>query len=251
MGPLDLLAFLPLVRFLTLFECPNGIRTLYRWLVASYDRPYRFFHSLDTWASEVGPVVRIEVRRSHRTLRLADSTTIRPGDQIGVLHLNNDRVVGLHADGVSPIAVGFEFRRQMLASLHALARLTGPGGWLSEVRAFEATTIFLHQGFRRLGFEADPHGLAWPRLVAAYQRALRAYLDPAGPARHRHAQRLWISRDTLLRRHGIGARAPAVSMSISRSTAGASNCVRNELVAFRDPWFEPVFESGDHRRLLL
>jgi len=178
---------------------------LSRWLVASCDRGYRFFYSLDTSASEVGPTVRIEVRRSHRTLHLADGTTIRPCDRVGVLHLNNDRVVGLHADGVSPTAMGLEFRRQLLASLHALARLAGPGGRLSDVRAFEATTIFFHQWFGRLGFEADPYGLAWPRLVAAYQRALRAYLLHAGPARHRHAQRLWISRETLLRRHGTEA----------------------------------------------
>jgi len=90
---------------------------LSRWLVASCDRGYRFFYSLDTSASEVGPTVRIEVRRSHRTLHLADGTTIRPCDRVGVLHLNNDRVVGLHADGVSRLAVGLEFRRQMLASL--------------------------------------------------------------------------------------------------------------------------------------
>jgi len=39
----------------------------------------------------------VEVRRSHRTLRLADGTIISHGDRIGVLHLNNDRVVDLHA----------------------------------------------------------------------------------------------------------------------------------------------------------
>jgi hypothetical protein len=106
----------------------------------------------------------------------------------------------------------------MLASLHALARLAGPAGWLSDVRAFEATTIFFHQWFKRLGFEADPSGLAWPRLVAAYQCALRAYLRPAGPARHRHAQRLWISRETLLRRHGAAAGAPRFTYQCPGST---------------------------------
>src|SRR5207249_3654746 len=114
-------------------------------------------------ASEVGPAVRVEVRRSHRRLRLADGTTIRRGDRIGVLHLNNDRVVALHAAGLSSIAVGLEFRRQLRASLDALVRLAGPTGWLSDVRAFEATTIFFHGWLRRVGFEPDPSGLAWPR----------------------------------------------------------------------------------------
>jgi hypothetical protein len=135
---------------------------------------YRFLYSLDSSASEVGPAARIEVRRSHRTLHLADGTTILRGDRIGILHLNNDSVVALHAAGLPPIAVGLEFRRQLFGSLHALARLAGPGGWLSDVRAFEATTIFFHQWLGRAGFEADRDGLAWPGLVAAYQHALLA-----------------------------------------------------------------------------
>jgi YkoP domain len=198
----------------------------YRWLVASYDRVYRFLHSLDSSASEVGPAARIEVRRSHRTLHLADGTTIRRGDRIGVLHLNNDRVVALHA-ALPPIAVGLEFRRQLLVSLHALARLAGPGGWLSDVRAFEATTIFFHQWLGRLGFEADRDGLAWPGLVAAYQHALLASLRSAGPVRrgratYRHAQRLWISREKLLAHYvacwdvGRMRRAPAHLMTPGR-----------------------------------
>ncbi len=182
----------------------------YRWLVAAYDRAYRFLHGLDTSASEVGPAVRIEVRRSRRTLHLADGTTIRPGDRIGVLHLNNDRVVALHAAGMPPIVLGLEFRRQLLASLHALARLAGPGGRLSNVRAFEATTIFFHQWLTRLGFETDRNGLACPRLVAAYQRALRASLRPARPARFgratdRRAQQFWISHETLQTRYDAAA----------------------------------------------
>ena len=96
-----------------------------RWLVAPYDRVYRFLHNLDSAASEVGPVVRVKVRRSHRTLHLADGTIIRRGDRIGVLHLNNDRVVALHAAGLPSIAVGLEFRRQLLASLDALAAESG------------------------------------------------------------------------------------------------------------------------------
>ena len=191
-----------------------------RWLVARYDRGYRFLHNLDSSTSEVGPAVRVEVRRSHRMLHLADGTTIRRGDRIGILHLNNDRVVALHAAGLPSIAVGLEFRRQLLASLAALARLAGPEGWLSDVRAFEATTIFFHQWLGRLGFEPDPEGLAWPRLVTGYQRALLASLRPAGLVRlgratDRHAQRLWISREKLLTRYGAVASANGESPSNS------------------------------------
>jgi hypothetical protein len=132
--------------------------------------------------------------------------TIRRGDPIGILHLNNDFVVALHHSGLPAIAVGLEFRRHLVTSLRELARLAGPGGRLNDVKAFSATTIFFHRGFKRLGFEAEDCAPGFPRLVAAYQRALLASLHPAGPARlrgstYRRALRLWISRETVLTRY--------------------------------------------------
>jgi hypothetical protein len=186
-------------------------RSRYRWAVLVYDRVYRFLHGLDTAASEVGAAARIAVRRSHRTLQLAGGMTVRSGDRIGVLHLNNAFIAALHVDGRPPIAVGLEFRRQLVNSLHELARLAGPGGGLPDVKAFSATTIFFHHGFRRLGFAPEDDAPPWPRLVAAYQRALLASLHPAGPVRlrrssYRRALRLWISRENLLARYGAVAR---------------------------------------------
>jgi len=158
----------------------------------------------------VGPAGRIAVRRSHRTLQLAGGTTIRFGDRIGILHLNNAFMAAVHADGNAPIVVGLEFRRQLVSSLHELARLAGPSGRLKDVKAFSATTIFFHQGFTRLGFAPEDDAPAWPRLVAAYQRALLASLHPAGPVCLRRsvtaALRLWISRENLLARYGAVAR---------------------------------------------
>ena len=186
-------------------------RSRYRWAVLVYDRLYRFLHGLDTAASEVGSAGRIAVRRSHRTLQLSGGTTIRSGDRIGVLHLDNAFIAALHAEGQAPIAVGLEFRRQLVSSLHELARLAGPGGRLTDVKAFSATTIFFHQGLTRFGFAPEDGAPAWPRLVAAYQRALLASLHPAGPVRlrrssYRRALRLWISRENLLARYGVVAR---------------------------------------------
>lgn len=181
-------------------------RLPYRWAVVAYDRAYRFYHGLDTVEAAVGLALSVEVRRSGVTHRLGDGTVIGRGDRIGILHINNDCTVALHSDGLSPTAIGLEFRRRFLASLGALAGLAGPGGRLADVRAFAATTIF-HHGLARLGFELEPAGLAWPRLVAAYQRALLSSLHPAGRGRVRRAAyqdayRLWISRASLRRRYG-------------------------------------------------
>jgi hypothetical protein len=169
--------------------------------VTLYDRFYRYWHGLNDPAATVDPILRIETRRSHSSIQLADKTMVCAGDLICVIHLNNDRIGALHSECPSPTKVALEFRRQVLASLRELGRMTEPGGRLAGVRAFSATTIF-HDALKRLGFAASGP-LVCPGLVAIYQRALLASLHPAGRSRlrratYRRAERLWISRDKLL-----------------------------------------------------
>jgi hypothetical protein len=179
---------------------------LYRRAIGLYDKVYRSIHRLDTPGSEIGPALCLDVRRCLRRHRLDDGTIIRPSDLIGVLHLNNARVAALHVDRLSSMAVGLEFRRQMQASLRSLAAEASPGGRLATLQAFTATTIF-HTGLRRLGFEVERGGVAWPGLVATYQRALLTSIHPASSRRLRRSRydracRLWLSRRRLLERYG-------------------------------------------------
>lgn len=183
------------------------VRGPYRWAVVAYDRLYRSLHGLDRPEAEVGPALRVEVRTCRRMRSLPGPTILRRGDRIGILHVNNERIAALHADGLAPLAVGLEFRRQFVASLRALARLVA-GGDLGDVRAFAATTI-AHAGLTRLGFTPEPRGVVWPRLVAVYQRSLLASLRPRPApllrgAGHHYARRLWLTRETLLARYGPG-----------------------------------------------
>jgi hypothetical protein len=188
----------------TLAPPPGPCRPWYRLAVLAYDRLYRACHRLDTPASQVGPALRIEVRPSRRTRVLPDGTRIRRGERVGVIHLNNARIAGMHTNGLAPLGVGLEFRRQLLASLQDLAGLAVPGGPLGDITAFVATTIF-HRGLARLGFQPEGDGWLWPHLVAAYQRALLASLHPARTFRmrdatYRRARRVWIARDALVSR---------------------------------------------------
>jgi hypothetical protein len=197
-------------------------RPCYRRVVVACDRAYRWFHGLDHPDAEVGPVLRVEVRRGRVTRVLPDGTVLRPGDRIGALHLNNERLATIHVDGRSPRAVGLEFRRQFLASLRTLADLAAAGGPLSDVHAFSVTTIFSNGMGPRLGFVAEPGAPVWPRAVAVYQRALLASLHPAGTLRlsgsaHRRAQRLWLTRPKLLALYGG---ASASRAGLSRAAAG-------------------------------
>jgi hypothetical protein len=170
--------------------------------VAVYDRVYRFVHGLDRPGAQVGPALCIEIRRCRRARTLPNGTRLAFADRFGVCHLNNRRIAALHVAGDAPLHAGFEFRRQLVASLHALAALAADGRPLSDVRAFAATTTF-HSGLAHLGFAVDPQRPRWPGLVAAYQRALLASIRPVGRLRsrratYREARRLWLSRDHLL-----------------------------------------------------
>jgi hypothetical protein len=190
-------------------------RSSSRWAIALYDRVYRLCRGLDTATSEVGPALRIEFRRACRRLRLGDGTAVGRWDVVGVLHLNNERLRRLAAGDVNRLAVGLGVRREIVASLRALAVLTAPGGRAAGAVAFTATTIH-HRGLLGLGFERDPVPPPWPRVTAAYHRALRAAIHPARtprrrrrPARER-AERLWLSRRRLLALYGTpDTRLPA------------------------------------------
>lgn len=165
--------------------------------IALYDRVYRLWFRIDTPRARVPPVLRLETRIALRTRRLSDGVVVRAGHRVGMLHLDNGRVRAVHANGLSPMALGLEFRRDLIASLTGLADLLGPDRPFADVRAVCAVTIF-HRGLRRLGFEPDTVGLLFPTVTGAYQRALLAALHPAGGRRTLRlasvrAERLWMS----------------------------------------------------------
>ena len=202
----------------------------YRWVVTAYDRSYRLLHGLDRPEAQVGPVLRVERRRLRRALRLADGTRLRRGAPIGVLHLNNARVLDLHRDGRGPGAIGFEFRRLFLSSLHALARQAAAGGPLAGLQAYSATTLF-HRRLAMLGFSpaSDPRSIWWS-LVGRYERLLLDSLHPAGAARARRAEarRLWIARERLLARYGCEGAADAPAATSGLSPSGGEGRMRGD-----------------------
>lgn len=197
-----------------------------------YDRAYRLLYGLDRPMAQVGPALCVKVERTRRDVTLPDGTTIRRGEVVGVLHLNNARLGAVHLNGLAPLAIGLEFRRWLLASLGELARLAAAPRPLADVRAFTAITIF-HRGLARLGFQVERGGLALPGLVAAYQRVLLACLHPAGPVRVRgardgRARRLWLTREALLARYGAetGPGAPPASRRALRIAAEGAETFR-------------------------
>jgi hypothetical protein len=184
------------------------VGTVQRWrrgAIGAYDQLYRLWHRLDAPRAVVPPLLRVETRRAFRTVRVGDGTLVRPGDRVGMIHLDNDAIAALHARRLRPHELGLEFRDGMFASLRTLAALAA-GGRFADVRAFAAVTI-LHRGLRRVGFELEPGALRAPWLTAGYQRFLLAALHPDASARLQRlagarAERLWISRERLIALHG-------------------------------------------------
>ena len=183
------------------------------------DLVYRWLHGLTDPAAEVGEALRVGVLRYRGPrLALADGTEIRPGDRIGILHLNNERVARLHAAGGETPTAGLKFRRAFVASLTELARRVLATDRYAGVKAFTAQTIF-HHGTQRLGFEIlPPAGLLRGRFVAAYERHVLGRYHPLGRrgasrTRFNEARAIWISRSELLRRYALPSRVPSDTSS--------------------------------------
>jgi peptidoglycan-N-acetylglucosamine deacetylase len=185
-----------------------------RLILRGYDLAYRWMHGLTDPASLVGPILRVRVTRHRgRPLALGDGTSIRRGDPIGDIHLDNERMTALHGGDRRSRWAGLAFRRAFHASLEALAEQVENNPRYHGVKAFTATTIF-HEGTDLMGFEIRPlSSRLGARLVAAYERSLITQFHPLGerrPGRFRfgEARRIWISREELLRRYA-GARSSA------------------------------------------
>jgi len=171
-------------------------------IVALWDRVYRSWNRLDRPASKIPPLLSLHLTRAWRSHRLADGTVLQAGDLYGELHLDNARVLALRGRGLSPVQLGLTIRRELRASLVALAAASGPHEPFARVRAFSAITVF-HQSLARLGFQIEPRGLLAPRVTGTYQHVLLHSLGTR-PAGHRgpHAARLWITRRRLRALYG-------------------------------------------------
>jgi hypothetical protein len=183
-----------------------------------YDRLYAWY-----WRAEpVGPVLTLDRRRYRGPeQRFPDGTLLHPGDPIGELHLQNRRVLGLHARTRHPLAVGLAFRQRLIASLRVLARRAASEPLAGELRAFHAHTI-LTTGAERLGFVVVDGAPAHDPIRTLYFHLLLCRYHAAGfrrwPRRLRPTRQLWITAAELRRRY---LEAPAAASAELGTRASA------------------------------
>lgn len=179
-------------------------------ILAAWERLYRRRHRIRPIRAT--GVLGLELRRHRgRPVALADGTIVVPGDLVGVLHLMNERVRELAANGWQ--TAGWREGRRDLAALAAWARRRPLG---ERPVAYTATTILLPIA-ARAGFELHPRPRTWwTRLEDWHFRSLLRRWNPRGAERLRRGRdplrsaEIWMSGADLHARYGEGdGSAPA------------------------------------------
>ncbi len=171
-------------------------------ILAAWERLYRRRHRIR--AVRTTGVLGLELRRHHgRPVALADGTVVRPGDLVGIIHLMNERVRAIAAEGWQ--TAGWREGRRDLAALAAWSRRQPPEG---HPVAYTATTILLPLA-ARAGFEIHPRPRSWwVRLEDWHFRSLLRRWNPRGSDRLRRGRgalrsaEIWLSAAALEARYG-------------------------------------------------
>ena len=148
------------------------------------------------------------IRHSGPRFEFQDGTVIRPGDQVGELHLDNARAAALHAQG----RAGFRFRREVFRVLPVLAQdLQNRPEYRFLPAVFGASLLWAEA--ERAGFEHRPYPAFTRWWLTWWERHLLVQYHPAGRerltvGRRTEVRQIWMTRRTLLTRYGRGATGP-------------------------------------------
>ena len=188
-----------------------------RRIIRGFDKLLRRATGIFEFSDEAECLLRLQLTRMPRALRLADGVELSAGDPVLMLHLWNEHVPPLESS-VADLAWASRARRLLIDSLRAVAQWLASDTGLGDVRAIGGVTALISpegEGvglrlMRRLGFDAIPYrgsfgrfGEFWENLWAwglmwAFNRA---------SLRHRSLLRLrrtefWMSADEFVERYG-------------------------------------------------
>jgi hypothetical protein len=149
-------------------------------------------------------LLRVQFTRFHgRAITLADGTSIRSGDRIVELHINNKVMAE-----VAGQASSWQLLSMLMGDLRSLARWSRSESFPADIRAFYGYTL-LSRGASRLGFtlRSRPHTLrSW--LDGFFMLGLLVLYSPRGRGRllqgttyGREPVEVWMSRSQLDRRY--------------------------------------------------
>lgn len=87
----------------------------------AFDTRLRQHHGVIEYSADPACIFRLEIAATHRHLRLADGTDLRPGERIARLHFWNAHIPPVPHDGTT-IRWARQMQRGISLSLHELAR---------------------------------------------------------------------------------------------------------------------------------
>ncbi len=191
-----------------------------RGLIFRFDDFLRRLYDIHEFTWEEDCIFRLARKESKSDLTLSDGTKVRKGEAIGELHLWNERVPPMGAEGPN-LRWGLEFYRLTWSSLVHLAEYVEREPQWKEIQTFGGETAFnAQEGLERIakfmgrgGLDLEPLGRAkspikpffefWENI---YNWALIWAYNPTSLRSKKlirlQRARIWISRRTLLERYG-------------------------------------------------
>lgn len=173
------------------------LRRLAQRFLGAVDRGYRRWHRL----RPVGPVMYVGRTQYNGPERhFADGTTLRPGDFIGTMHFDNQRLATLANQ--SPSATGMHFARLVFPSLRRLGELLQTDEAFREIAVVQGMGWFHHGA--DLGVVNEPVPPGPRRLFLARYMRLLAWAFAPDDRRARSVRPeptvTWITRGVLMAR---------------------------------------------------
>lgn len=169
------------------------------------DRRYQRAHRLQP----VGPVLYVgRARYRGPVMQFADDTLLEPGEDVGMLHFNNERFTQIEGGSSRGTALGFA--RLMIQSLHDLARRARTDPRLCDLAVYHAVSWLPAHG-QRIGFICAPYpeGLK-KRWMTLHFKLLVWAFAPARDSRSAwpDPHYFWMTRKELLKRFPESDKAP-------------------------------------------
>jgi hypothetical protein len=176
----------------------NWLRRLVLSGLRRVERRYQRTHRLQP----VGPILYMARSPYHGpVMQFADDTLLEAGDDVGLLHFNNERFTRIEAASSTSAALGF--LRLMLESMQSLSDKARHDPEFSDLAVFHAVSWLPAHG-HRVGFITAP----FPdgprkRVITAYFRLLIWAFAPVPKSRistRPDPHYYWLTRKELLRR---------------------------------------------------
>ena len=188
-----------------------------RAIIRRFDGLLRRAEGVFEFCDQADCILRLQMTRAAHAVPLPDSSLVRKGDPVLIIHLWNERMPPIPPDGPD-LAWAARFRRLLIESYRLVARWLAAQPGLGRVRAVGGVTVLLYGGetqsalrlVERLGFQVMPYHNPLGRLAEFWENLYTwaiMWTFNIVSLRHRRLLRIrraqiWMSTAEFMRRYG-------------------------------------------------